>query len=210
MDKNVIERMNQLCGDYDPSFDYGVTEKKVVQKIQETEQVELPFFEQFSKMYNLINEYELNENEADSLDSLNIVDELLSIQEALESIKGKAQIQDDVSMLAVAIPGLAALSLGLIKSFLFSEVKTPTKVANIVHDVAEYVSKGKEKERRERIKAVLTRGNDIDPDLADKFIEKAMKENKPMDKSKNKDSRISGKGDTDFAAINRERFKLAN
>lgn len=210
MDKNVIERMNQLCGDYDPSFDYGVTEKKVVQKIQETEQVELPFFEQFSKMYNLINEYELNENEADSLDSLNIVDELLSIQEALESIKGKAQIQDDVSMLAVAIPGLAALSLGLIKSFLFSEVKTPTKVANIVHDVAEYVSKGKEKERRERIKAVLTRGNDIDPDLADKFIDKAMKENKPIDKSKNKDSRISGKGDTDFAAINRERFKLAN
>lgn len=210
MDKNVIERMNQLCGDYDPSFDYGVTEKKVVQKIQETEQVELPFFEQFSKMYNLINEYELNENEADSLDSLNIVDELLSIQEALESIKGKAQIQDDVSMLAVAIPGLAALSLGLIKSFLFSEVKTPTKVANIVHDVAEYVSNGKEKERRARIKAVLTRGNDIDPDLADKFIEKAMKENKPMDKSKFKDSRISGKGDTDFAAINRERFKLAN
>lgn len=210
MDKNVIERMNQLCGDYDPSFDYGVTEKKVVRKIQETEQVELPFFEQFSKMYNLINEYELNENEADSLDSLNIVDELLSIQEALESIKGKAQIQDDVSMLAVAIPGLAALSLGLIKSFLFSEVKTPTKVANIVHDVAEYVSKGKEKERRERIKAVLTRGNDIDPDLADKFIDKAMKENKSMDKSKNKDSRISGKGDTDFAAINRERFKLAN
>lgn len=211
MDKNVIERMNQLCGDYDPSFDYSLTEKKVVQKIQETEKIEQTFFDKFGEMYNLINEYELNESEASELDSLNIVDELLVIQEALESIKEKAQLNEDVSMLAVAVPGLAALTVGLIKSFLFSEVKTPTKVANVIHDIGQFVSKGNEKQRRDIIKASLTRDNpNMDPKLVDKLIDKAMEENKkPIDRSKVKDSRISGKGDTGFAEMNRERFKLA-
>ena len=211
MDRNILERMNQLCGDYDTSFNYGVSEKKVVQEIQETVKTEETFFDKFGSMYNLINEYELNESEADSLDSLKIVDELLVIQEALESIKEKAQLCEDIGMLGVAIPGLAALTVGLIKSFLFSEVKTPTKVANVIHDIGNFVSKGNEKERRAIIKASLTRGNpNMDPKLVDKLIDKAMEENKePTDRSQAKDSRISGKGVTDFAAINRKRFNLA-
>ena len=44
MDKYTLERMNQLCGDYDTSFDYKETEKKVVQNIQETVKTEETFF----------------------------------------------------------------------------------------------------------------------------------------------------------------------
>jgi len=170
------------------------------------------FFEGFSEMYNLFNEYELNESEIDGLDSLKIDEELYAIQEALESIKSKAMLSEDIgSMLSIAIPGIAFLTTALIKAYANSsgEIKTPTKIANAIHDVAQYVTNGKEKERTERLKAALTRGNpNLDAKTIDRFVARAKEEYTKPATLTSKDSRISGKGDTDFAAINRKRFGL--
>lgn len=203
---DIYSRMDKWLGgtDFDTKYVEDVPQKKG--------DMEKNFFEGFSEMYNLFNEYELNESEVDNLDSLKIDEELYAIQEALESIKTKAVLSEDIgSMLAIAIPGIAFLTTALIKAYASSsgEIKTPTKVANAIHDVVQFVTNGKEKERTERLKAVLTRGNpDLDPKTIDRFVAKAKEEYKRPATSTSKDSRISGKGDTDFAAMNRERFKL--
>lgn len=207
---NIDRALDYLCGG---SFDVNYKEDL---KLTESVNVEKTFIQQFSDVYNLFHNYELNESESDQLDSLDIEDELYVIQEALESIKQKTMLKEDIgSMLAIAVPGIAFLTTALVKAFANSsgDIKVPTKVANTIHDVSQFLTSGKEKERRAVIKAHLTRNNpNLDPDTVEKFIDKAIEDadKDPTRKyiAKQKDSRISGKGDTDFAAINRARFNL--
>lgn len=213
LNENHLRHMEALLGgdfkDFAP-IDYDRKEER-----KTIEESETSFLENVSKFYDVFESYDLNENDMDDLTGLDINEELFQIMEALEAIKEKA-INEDASaipaLLAIAVPGLAALTASVIGAYAKSggDIKLPTKIANTIHDIGQYITRGKEKDRRATIEASLKRNNpNIDPKDLKYFVDKAIEDaDKETKKPVPKGSAKHGTYSTDFATINRKRFGL--
>jgi len=227
MNTKQLLTLNSLLGG--TSLDFDGTE---IQEVQETEEQEIhlsieedtpvqSFLENFSETFDRFNAIELNESEISVVAELDIADDLANIQEALDNIREKILLKEDIGSLsqigAIAIPGLsvlgAALVGALVKAKASGEATLPKPLANLLHDIKTWVTKGDEKERREIIRASLLRSNPkIDKKDVEWLIDIAMKKGDEIKKhptiSLSKDSRVNGKYETDFAKINKKRFGL--
>jgi hypothetical protein len=86
----------------------------------------------------------------------------------------------------------------------------PTPLANVLHDIKQFVTKGKEKERREIIASNI-RGKypKITKEQVDMLVDYALKNaDKESARPVPKDSAKHGTYETDFAKINKKRFGL--
>lgn len=214
LNDNQLKRMEYLLGgdfkDF-PAVDYDKQEKKLDICLESEEP---SFLESISKFYDIFENYQLNENDMESLNGLDINEELFQIMESLDAIKEKA-INEDMSavsgLLSIAIPGLALITPAILAAFNKNgEAKLPTKVANTIYDIGQYITKGKEKERRAVIEAALKRNNpNIDSKDLKYFVDKAIEDaDKKSAKPTPKNSAKHGTYTTDFAEINRKRFNL--
>ena len=224
MNHDQLLKMNSILGGTSLDFDAEEIKETEEQEIHLTIEEDTPvqsFLENFSETFDRFNAIELNESETSLVVDLDIAEDLANIQEALDNIREKILLKEDLGSLAqmgaIAIPGLAtagALLIGaLVRAKASGEATLPKPLANLLHDVYQFISNGKTKERREIIRASIMRGNPkIDKKDVEWLIDIAMKKGDDIKKhptiSLSKDSRVNGKYETDFAKINKKRFGL--
>jgi hypothetical protein len=209
--KNARRLEYMLGGDFSDFPEESIQEAKNITESS-------TFLEAFSNVFDAYNSYELNETDIETIDSLEINEELAAIQEALDSIRSKMCLSESISdLLPVAgavIPGLAAGAsaiIGLMARKGIGDGKIlPTPLANVLHDIKQFVTKGKEKERREIIASNI-RGKypKITKEQVDMLVDYALKNaDKESARPVPKDSAKHGTYETDFAKINKKRFGL--
>lgn len=207
-------RMEALLGgdfkDFSPINYDKITESEISVNLEESQ--ETTFVDALSKMYEMFDSFTLNESDSEAISEADINEELYQIIEALDSIKEKALNEDAGSLLAIAVPGLVALT-SFIGAWAKSggELKLPTKIANTLHDVGQYITKGNIKDRRKAVEAAIKRGNpDIDQRRLDFLVDKAIEDaNKRDSKPVPKNSAKHGTYKTGFAAeMNKKGFGL--
>jgi hypothetical protein len=161
------------------------------------ENQEKGFLETFQEIFEKYDSLNITEEEADLFESAGIDDELFAIQEAMESIRSKMNLNESVA--ATLLPAIATGIAGLIGWYLkrHSESKSaiPRPVVNTLYDINQFVSGGKEAERREIIKnSVLKANPNLDKKQVDQVISLAIKNADKLKATKvvSKDSRKSG------------------
>lgn len=222
---------DQFLKDYDARYgdgkDFSVQQVSVVQESETIEDVEpiieleldeevqeKGFLETFQEIFEKYDSLNITEEETKLFEAAGIDDELIVIQEAMESIRSKMNLDESVavSLLPAIATGIAGLIGWYVKRHTESKSAIPRPVVNTLHDINQFVSGGKEAERRETIKNFVLKGNpNLDKKQVDQVISLAIKNADKLKASKvvSKDSRKSGAYETDFAAINKKRFNLA-
>lgn len=222
---------DQFLKDYDARYgdgkDFSVQQVSVVQESETIEDVEpiieleldeevqeKGFLETFQEIFEKYDSLNITEEETKLFEAAGIDDELIAIQEAMESIRSKMNLDESVavSLLPAIATGIAGLIGWYIKRHSESKSAIPRPVVNTLYDINQFVSGGKEAERREIIKnSVLKTNPNLDKKQVDQVISLAIKNADKIKDSKvvSKDSRKSGNYETDFAAINKKRFNLA-
>lgn len=222
---------DQFLKDYDARYgdgkDFSVQQVSVVQESETIEDVEpiieleldeevqeKGFLETFQEIFEKYDSLNITEEETKLFEAAGIDDELITIQEAMESIRSKMNLDESVA--ATAIPliatGIASVIAWYIRRKSGGDSAIPRPVVNTLYDINQFVSGGKEAERREIIKnSVLKTNPNLDKKQVDQVISLAIKNADKIKDSKvvSKDSRKSGNYETDFAAINKKRFNLA-
>lgn len=199
-----VVKDSETIEDVEPIFELELDE----------ENQEKGFLETFQEIFEKYDSLNITEEETKLFESAGIDDELIAIQEAMESIRSKMNLDESVAatLLPAIATGIAGLVAWYIKRHSESKSAIPRPVVNTLYDINQFVSGGKEAERREAIKNFVLKGNpDLDKKELDTVISLAIKNADKLKATKvvSKDSRKSGNYETDFAAINKKRFNLA-
>lgn len=216
----------QFFKDYDSRYgdgkDFSVQQVSVVQESETIEDVEpiieleldeevqeKGFLETFQEIFEKYDSLNITEEETKLFEAAGIDDELIAIQEAMESIRSKMNLNESVA--ATAIPliasGIAAVVSWYIRRKAGGDSAIPRPVVNTLYDINQFVSGGKEAERREIIKnSVLKSNPNLDKKQIDNVINLAIKN---ADKLKNlpkpQGSAKHGTYETGFMAAQKER-----
>lgn len=198
-----VVKDSETIEDVEPIFELELDE----------ENQEKGFLETFQEIFEKYDSLNITEEETKLFESAGIDDELIAIQEAMESIRSKMNLDESVvALLPTIAAGIAGLIGWYIKRHAESKSAIPRPVVNTLYDINQFVSGGKEAERREAIKNFVLKDNpDLDKKQIDQVINLAVKNADKLKATKvvSKDSRQSGAYETGFAAINKKRFNLA-
>jgi hypothetical protein len=220
----------QFFKDYDSRYgdgkDFSVQQVSVVQEetIEDVEPIielqldeevqEKGFLETFQEIFEKYDSLNITEEETKLFEAAGIDDELIAIQEAMESIRSKMNLNESVavSLLPAIATGFAALLGWYTKRHAESKSAIPRPVVNTLHNINRFIGDKDTEERRAIIRnSVLKSNPNADKKTVDALVSLAQKNADKLADSKvvSKDSRKSGNYETDFAAINKKRFNLA-
>lgn len=172
------------------------------------------FLETFQEIFEKYDSLNITEEETKLFESAGIDDELIAIQDAMESIRSKMNLDESVTatLLPAIATGFSALVAWYLKRHTESKSAIPRPVVNVLHDINRFIGDKDTEERRATIRnSVLKANPNVDKKTVDTLVSLAQKNADKLSDSKivSKDSRKSGKYETDFAAINKKRFNLS-
>lgn len=216
---NFLRNYDAMFGDFK---DFIVPEVSIVKDAEEpTLELELDeevqekgFLETFQEIFEKYDSLNITEEETKLFEAAGIDEELIAIQEAMESIRSKMNLNESVavSLLPAIATGFAALLGWYAKRHSESKSAIPRPVVNTLHDINRFIGDKDTEERRAIIRnSVLKSNPNVDKKTVDTLVNLAVKNADKIKDSKvvSKDSRKSGAYETDFAAINKKRFNLA-
>ena len=194
-----VVKDSETIEDVEPIFELELDE----------ENQEKGFLETFQEIFEKYDSLNITEEETKLFESAGIDDELIAIQEAMESIRSKMNLDESVAatLLPAIATGIASVVAWYIRRKASGESAIPRPVVNTLYDINQFVSGGKEAERREAIKNFVLKGNpNLDKKELDTVISLAIKN---ADKLKNlpkpQGSAKHGTYETGFMKAQKER-----